>query len=182
MMQSFTYHHRQSEVPSSLLGRAVFQPPAWQKSSLPSPGSSFIWKERNGGRQKKPNKPKRNKKPYFVVPYDTATATVQTWAPSAPEEKLLQKAGRLTAVRWGAERLQSRPGASVPREVPTCTARPGRSGARGSPRFRVKQEQKLPSCSHSPGLICLYARRSELATQTLTVYLSPRKPAGYSTK
>lgn len=48
-------------------------------------------KERNGKQQIKPNP---NKKPYFIVPYDSATAAVGTRAPSAPEEKLLQKEGR----------------------------------------------------------------------------------------
>lgn len=93
-MQSFTYHHQQSEVPSSLLGRAVFQPWAWQKSSLPSPGSFFIWKERNGKWQKNPNQTKQETFAHCTAQccnyYCVDTSTIHTTGTTSPEGRTLE--------------------------------------------------------------------------------------------
>lgn len=54
---------------------------------------------------------------------------------------------------------------------PTCSPSPG-TAARGSP---WAPEQKLQSCSRSPGLTCLYAHCCEPTTETLAGSLAEKR-------
>lgn len=67
------------------------------------------------------------------------------------------------------------PGVGVPREEPTCSSQPRHRGSVGLPAVPCRTGTETAELFSQPGLICLHAHCSELASQTLAVCLTEKQ-------
>lgn len=77
------------------------------------------------------------------------------------------------AAWWGAELPVCWP--RVPGEVPTCSSQPRHQGSVGLPAAPCRTGTETAELFSQPGLICLHAHCSELASQTLAVCLMEKQ-------
>lgn len=79
------------------------------------------------------------------------------------------------AAWWGAEFPGCCPVVGVPGDVPTCSSQPRHHSSVGLPAAPRTTGTETAELLSQPGLICLHAHCSELASQTLAVCLTEKQ-------